>query len=268
MTLTLKILGCGSSGGVPRPSFGWGACNPNNPKNRRRRCSILLEKVGPQGTTVVIVDTPPDHREQVLDAGLDHIDAILLTHDHADHTHGIDDVRPTVLQMRRLMPVFMDESTSRIVRRRFDYCFETPIGSDYPPITREFRLTSGHETVIDGPGGAITALPFNVHHGETDALGFRFANVAYTPDVSAIPKDSLQYLEALDIWIVDALRHKPHPSHFSLTDALGWIDRMKPKKAILTNLHVDLDFDALRASLPAHIEPAYDGLTVSLSERR
>lgn len=265
MSVTLKILGCGSSGGVPRPSFGWGACDPQNPRNRRRRCSILLERTGESGKTVVIVDTPPDHREQVLDAGLDHIDAVLLTHDHADHTHGIDDIRPTMLHMRRLMPVFMDEETSAILRVRFGYCFQTPIGSDYPPIAREVRLTPGHDVVVDGPGGPIGAMPFQLIHGETHALGFRFGDVAYTPDVSAIPEESVAHLQDLDIWIIDALRHTPHPSHFSVSDALGWIDRMKPKRAILTNLHVDLDYETLRRSLPAQIEPAFDGMEIEVT---
>ncbi|MEI6574033.1 MAG: MBL fold metallo-hydrolase [Alphaproteobacteria bacterium] len=265
MTLTLTILGCGSSGGVPRPVAGWGACDPNNPKNRRRRCSILLERTSPQGKTVVVVDTPPDHREQVLSAGLDRIDAVLITHDHADHTHGLDDVRPAVLHMRRLMPVYMDERTSVVIRDRFGYCFETPIGSDYPPIAREMRITKGHDVVIDGPGGEIRTLPFDVHHSENDALGFRFGDVAYTPDVNAIPEESLKSLEGLDVWIIDALRHKPHPSHFTVAEALEWISRMKPKRAILTNLHVDLDYEALKATLPEHIEPAFDGMKITVS---
>ena len=265
MTLTLTILGCGSSGGVPRPVAGWGACDPHNPKNRRRRCSILLEKLGPHGKTVVVVDTPPDHREQVLSAGLDRIDAVLITHDHSDHTHGIDDVRPAVLHMHRLMPIYMDERTSLVIRDRFGYCFETPIGSDYSPIARERRITKGHEVVIDGPGGKIRTLPFDVHHSENDALGFRFGNVAYTPDVNAIPAESLMALEGLDVWIIDALRHKPHPSHFTVAEALEWIARMKPKRAILTNLHVDLDYEALKATLPVHIEPAFDGMTIVVS---
>ena len=266
MTLTLTILGCGSSGGVPRPVAGWGACDPNNPKNRRRRCSILLEKTGPHGQTVVIVDTPPDHREQVLTAGLNRIDAVLLTHDHADHTHGIDDVRPAVLHMRRLMPVYMDARTSAVVRDRFSYCFETPIGSDYPPITQEMRITKGHEIVVGGPGGDIKAMPFEVHHGDIDALGFRFGNVAYTPDLNAIPAESFKALQGLDVWIIDALRHKPHSSHLTVAEALEWIDRMKPKRAILTNLHVDLDYETLKATLPTHVEPAFDGMKLVVTE--
>lgn len=264
MTLTLTILGCGSSGGVPRPVAGWGACDPHNPKNRRRRCSILLEKMGPNGQTVVIVDTPPDHREQVLSAGLERLDAVLLTHEHADHLHGIDDVRPAAMHMRRLMPVYMDTRTSTVVRERFGYCFETPIGSDYPPITHAMRITKGHEIVVEGPGGVIKAMPFEVHHGDIDALGFRFGKVAYTPDLHAIPEESLEVLRGLDVWIIDALRHRPHPSHLTVAEALEWIDRMKPKRAILTNLHFDLDYETLKATLPDHIEPAFDGMKLVL----
>lgn len=264
MTITLTILGCGSSGGVPRPVAGWGVCDPNNPKNRRRRCSILLEKVGVHGTTVVVVDTPPDHREQVLTAALDRIDAVLLTHDHADHTHGIDDVRAAVIHMRQLMPVFMDERTSAVIRERFRYCFETPIGSDYPPITREMRITKGHEVVVSGPGGDVRTLPFDVHHGENDALGFRFGNVAYTPDLNGVPDESLYALEGLDVWIIDALRHRPHPSHLTVAEALEWISRMKPKRAILTNLHVDLDYEILKTGLPDNVEPAFDGMKITI----
>jgi phosphoribosyl 1,2-cyclic phosphate phosphodiesterase len=167
--------------------------------------------------------------------------------------------------MRRLMPIYMDERTSLVIRGRFGYCFETPIGSDYPPIAREMRITKGHDVVIDGPGGEIRTLPFDVHHSENDALGFRFGDVAYTPDVNAIPEESLKALEGLDVWIIDALRHKPHPSHFTVAEALEWIARMKPKRAILTNLHVDLDYEALKATLPDHIEPAFDGMTIVVS---
>jgi phosphoribosyl 1,2-cyclic phosphate phosphodiesterase len=164
------------------------------------------------------------------------------------------------MHMRRLMPVYMDARTSAVVRERFGYCFETPIGSDYPPITREMRITKGHEIVVEGPGGAIKAMPFEVHHGDIDALGFRFGKVAYTPDLHAIPEESLEILKGLDVWIIDALRHRPHPSHLTVAQALEWIDRMKPKRAILTNLHVDLDYETLKATLPDHIEPAFDGM--------
>jgi phosphoribosyl 1,2-cyclic phosphate phosphodiesterase len=262
LTLRLTILGCGSSGGVPRVGQGWGACDPANPKNRRRRCSVLVERLGPGGATAVLIDASPDLREQLLDAEVKRLDGVLLSHPHADHTHGIDDLRPLCLVMRRRLDVYMNELTSLIVRRAFSYIFESPEGSSYPPIANELRLRAGKPCRIEGPGGAIEATPFDLDHGEISALGFRFGALAYTPDVKQIPEASLPFLEGLDLWIIDALRYRPHPSHFSLDDALHWIERMRPRRAILTNLHTDLDYGTLRASLPKHVTPAYDGMRV------
>ncbi len=262
MTLRLTILGCGSSGGVPRVGQGWGACDPANPKNRRRRCSVLVERLGSAGATTVLVDTSPDLREQLIDAGVKRLDGILMTHPHADHTHGIDDLRPLCLMAGRRVDVYMDEPTSLNVRRSFSYIFETPGGSSYPPTATELRLTAGRLCRIMGPGGAIEATPFDLDHGEISALGFRFGTLAYTPDVKRIPEASRSFLEGLDMWIIDALRDRPHPSHFSLGDALSWIETMRPRRAILTNLHTDLDYETLRAKLPAHVTPAYDGMRV------
>lgn len=262
MNPRVTILGCGSSGGVPRVGSGWGACDPNEPKNRRRRCSILVEQIGKGGTTSVLVDTGPDLRDQLLAADVTRLDAALITHEHADHTHGLDDIRPIVLHMRRILPVYMDQITSDQMHRKFGYCFTTPAGSSYPPIAREFRIVPGHPIAIEGPGGDLSVDAFTLDHGEIDALGFRFGGIAYTPDVKSIPDAVLPFLEGLDVWIIDALRPTPHPSHFSLSDALGWIDRMKPRRAVLTNLHTDLDYGALCASLPDGIEPAYDGMVI------
>jgi phosphoribosyl 1,2-cyclic phosphate phosphodiesterase len=263
MSLSITILGCGSSAGVPRVGQGWGACDPNNPKNRRRRCSILVERQGDDGgKTRVLIDTSPDLREQLLGVGIDRLDGILLTHPHADHTHGIDDIRPLVIMARRKIDLHMDAATSAVVRRNFSYIFETPPGSQYPALLIEHRLYPGDTTTIKGPGGTIEALPFRLEHGEIDALGFRLGNIAYTPDLNAIPEESREYLEGLELWIVDALRYTPHPSHFCLTETLEWIAKLQPKRAILTNLHSDLDFLQLSAELPAHVEPAYDGMKI------
>nr|WP_256515764.1 MBL fold metallo-hydrolase [Alsobacter ponti] len=256
------MLGCGSSGGVPRVGSGWGRCDPANPRNRRRRCSILVERAGPDGRTTALVDTSPDLRDQLLDAEVQRIDAVLLTHDHADHTHGMDDLRPMVIHMRRVMPVYMDEDTSRDILRKFGYCFESPPGSDYPPIAREFRIVLGHDVHIEGPGGTISATPIRVHHGQRDALGFRVGGMAYTPDLNAIPDESLTALQGLDLWIVDALRPTPHPTHLSLPETLAWIDRLKPARAVVTNLHTDLDYATLSRELPPNVVAAYDGLTL------
>ena len=262
MSLTVTILGCGSSGGVPRVGQGWGACDPAEPKNRRRRCSILVERTGAAGRTSVLVDTSPDAREQLIDARVTRLDAILMTHAHADHTHGIDDVRPLVILNRRRIDMYMDLATSATVNAAFGYIFKSPPGSNYPALLNERRLVPGELCTLEGPGGALEAMPFTLRHGEIDALGFRFGNIAYTPDVITIPDAALPHLEGLDCWIIDALRYTRHPSHFSLDEALEWIARMRPKRAVLTNLHNDLDYARLKADVPAHVDVAFDGMVV------
>jgi phosphoribosyl 1,2-cyclic phosphate phosphodiesterase len=261
LTRWVTILGCGSSGGVPRVAQGWGACDPNNPRNRRRRCSILVEQ-GVETPTQVLVDCSPDLREQLLEAQVSRLDGVLMTHSHADHTHGMDDLRPLYIQMRRRIDVHMDEATAAVVRQSFSYLFESPPGSLYPPLVNDKRLVHGRACAIEGPGGSIESTPFELEHGEINALGLRIGGLAYTPDVSAIGPQSLQYLQDLDVWIVDALRYKAHPSHFSLDEALAWIGKLQPRRAIVTNMHIDLDYEALRRQLPANIEPAYDGMRI------
>ncbi len=262
MTLELTILGCGSSGGVPRVGGDWGQCDPTNPWNRRRRCSVLLTRTGSQGATRVLIDTSPDMRDQMLDAKVPDLDAVLYTHEHADHTHGIDELRAFFLCKRQRVQVWADEPTGQMLMSRFSYCFYTAPGSDYPPILSLNRLRAGTPVTIDGPGGAVTALPFRVHHGTIDALGFRIGATAYTPDLNGVPDESLEALQGLELWIVDALRRSGHPSHFSLGETLGWIERLKPKRAILTNMHVDLDHEALKRELPAGVTPAHDGMNM------
>jgi phosphoribosyl 1,2-cyclic phosphate phosphodiesterase len=264
MTLTFTILGCGSSMGVPRPALGWGACNPNNPKNRRRRTSLLVERRAAAGVTRVLIDTSPDLREQLLDAQVDWLDAVLMTHEHADHSHGIDDLRPLVVHKRHRIDVFMNDATARELRPRFNYCFEKPPGSEYPPILNQHRLAAGTAVTIAGQGGNITALPILQTHGEIPSLGFRFGGLGYSCDLNGMPAESAAALAGLEIWVVDALRYTPHPSHFSLSDALAWIERLRPTRVILTNLHCDLDYDALKAQLPPGVEPAYDGMRLTL----
>lgn len=264
MTTALTIMGCGSSGGVPRIGGDWGRCDSANPRNRRRRCSVLLTKTGEQGTTRVLIDTSPDMRDQMLSANVRDLDGVLYTHEHADHTHGIDELRAFFLIRRAKVQVWADEPTGQMLLSRFPYCFYTAPGSDYPPIATLNRIVAGQPVTIAGAGGGITALPFRVHHGNIDALGFRVGNTAYTPDLNGIPGESLAALEGLDLWIVDALKRTPHPSHLSLAETLVWIERVKPARAIITNMHVDMDFDTLRRELPPHVEPAFDGLEVSI----
>jgi phosphoribosyl 1,2-cyclic phosphate phosphodiesterase len=260
MSLTFTILGCGSSMGVPRVALGWGNCDPNNPKNRRRRCSLLVERKSPQGTTRVLVDCTPDLRMQLLETSVDWLDGVLITHEHADHTHGIDDLRPLFVHKRRRVAVYMDTPTSRMMHARFSYCFQSPPGSEYPPILHEHHLEPGQPVSIEGPGGTIEALPVLQQHGDIPSLGFRFGGVAYSADIKALPEQSLAQMAGLDVWIVDALRHAPHPSHMNLDEALAWVAKVNPKRAVLTNLHAELDYEALRKQLPANVEPAFDGM--------
>jgi phosphoribosyl 1,2-cyclic phosphate phosphodiesterase len=263
MSLRFTILGCGSSMGVPRVALGWGDCDPNNPKNRRRRCALLVERTNPQGHhTRVLVDCSPDLRDQLVETEVDWIDGVLITHEHADHTHGIDDLRPLFIAKRRKVDVYMDEPTSRAMHARFGYCFMTPPGSQYPPVAAEHRLVPGKALTIVGQGGPIPVLPVLQDHGDIPSLGFRFGNVAYSADIKSLPPESIEAMAGLDVWIVDALRKAPHPSHLNLEEALAWIERVKPKRAILTNLHASLDYEALRAELPPNVEPAYDGMTI------
>ena len=166
MTLRFTILGCGSSGGVPRPALGWGVCDPNNPKNRRRRTSFLVERRGPDGVTRILVDTSPDLREQLLDADVDWLDAVLYTHEHADHTHGIDDLRGLFINRRKRVPVWLDERVSQLMHARFGYCFASAPGSEYPPMVREHRMEPYRTITVEGQGGAITALPILQEHGD------------------------------------------------------------------------------------------------------
>jgi phosphoribosyl 1,2-cyclic phosphate phosphodiesterase len=268
MTLQFTILGCGSSDGVPRVALGWGNCDPNNPRNRRRRSSMLIERHGAKGVTRVLIDTSPDLREQLLDVGVEWIDGVLYTHEHADHTHGINDLRPLFIKHGRRVPLYLDAPTAEMMQTRFSYCFVAPPSSGYPPIVSAHRIAASQPVTINGEGGAITALPFHQQHGDIPSLGFRFGKLAYSADLSDVPTESMPAVSDLDVWIVDALRYRPHPSHFSLDDALGWIARLKPKRAILTNLHADLDYDILRSKLPPHVEPAFDGMTLSVEESR
>ena len=190
MTLKFTILGCGSSGGVPRPALGWGACDPTNPKNRRRRTSLLVERHDGGGVTRILVDTSPDLREQLLDAEVDWLDAVLYTHEHADHTHGVDDLRALYIKQRRPIDVYLDDYTSKSMHTRFGYCFRAPPGSEYPPILSEHRLIAGEPVTVAGKGGPLTALPILQAHGDIASFGFRFGSLAYSCDLSGMPAES------------------------------------------------------------------------------
>lgn len=259
----ITLLGTGSSGGVPRVGGDWGACDPTEPKNRRLRCSALVETwdaATPETRTTVLIDTSPDMRQQLLDAEVTRLDAILYTHDHADQTHGIDDVRALVIRNRMQIKAYMDAATHKTLFPKFRYAFEGHGG--YPPIIDLQPLISAYEPIeIDGSGGTLIALPIDQEHGRIRSLGFRFGDVAYCNDLNQIPERTFEALAGLDLLIIDALRYTPHPSHAHLQRTLDWIDRLQPKRAVLTNLHVDLDYRTLLAELPDGVEPAYDGWT-------
>ena len=261
--LRITVLGTGSSGGVPRigpKGPNWGACDPTNPKNRRRRCSVLVQRIGAQGQTSVLIDAGPDTREQLIDVGVGYLDAVIFTHDHADHVHGIDDLRMVVFNRRARLPAWMDEPTERTLKTRFRYVFETPPESNYIPILDLYRIDG---TVrIEGAGGIVEAHPFRVPHGEIEALGFRFGPVVYTPDIKDMCDEAWEMLKDADCWILDALRHSAHVSHANVETALEWIAKANPPRAFLTNMHVDLDYAELDAATPENVHPAHDGLVL------
>jgi phosphoribosyl 1,2-cyclic phosphate phosphodiesterase len=267
-TLQLRILGCGSSGGVPRlggpnEAGNWGVCDPKNPKNRRRRCSILVKRISSTGETRVLVDTSPDLREQLLDAQVGRLDGVLITHDHADQTHGMDDLRAVTLNAHRRADVWTDEATWASLMLKFGYCFVQPEGSDYPPILNAHEIAEPFRPfAILGPGGEVSVLAFGQGHGRMRSLGFRFGPVAYTSDADNLDEAAFAALSGVECWIVDALRKTPHPSHAHLEKTLSWIARVRPMRAILTNMHLDMDYESLKRELPEGVEPAFDGMTL------
>ena len=258
--LRFTILGCGSSGGVPRLGGHWGNCDPNNVKNFRKRCSLLIQRFENNNVTNVLIDTTPDMRQQLLDAKIGKLDAVIYTHEHADHLHGLDDLRMIVINMQKRLPVFASKQTKNSILERFGYAFKTPKGSPYPPILDMNDLPETLE--IQGAGGPIKFTSFDVDHGNILVSAIKVNDVLYTPDISKVRNDT--ELRDLDYWILDSLRYKPHPSHVNLEQALGLIDRYKPKKAILTNLHVDLDYLTLLNETPDNVVPAHDGLQIKL----
>lgn len=245
------ILGCGSSTGVPRIDGSWGNCDPLEPKNRRSRGSILVE----QGETRVLIDTSPDLRRQLLDNSISWVSAVVWSHDHADQTHGIDDLRILAYTAKKRVPVYGDDFTMKRLTRKFSYCFES-IGG-YPAIVEQ--------NLIDGPFdiGGLAIVPIEQDHGSMKSLGFRFGrDLAYSNDVVGLDEAAFAALRGVRVWIVDALRYAPHPTHSHLEQTLEWIRRVAPERAILTNLHMDLDYATLTAQLPPGVEAGYDGMVV------
>lgn len=263
--LRFTITGCGSSPGVPRITGDWGNCNPDNPKNRRTRAAAVVERISASGgITRVAIDTGPDFRQQMLDAKATHLDAVVYTHAHADHIHGIDDLRGYFLVQRERIDIHADQFTMERIEDGFAYCFRSPPGSSYPPIVEPHLITHDVPFTIDGEGGAITFEPLTQFHGDILSLGFRIGDLAYCSDVSGYPEETVPKLQGLDTLIIDALQYREHPSHFSLGQALEWIERLQPRRSVLTHMHIPLDYETVLNETPANVEPAFDGMVIEL----
>lgn len=262
--LEITILGSGSSGGVPRSDGDWGVCDPNEPRNRRTRCSMLARRRGATGETVALIDTSPDLRTQMLAAGVTAIDAVLYTHDHADQTHGIDDLRTFAVRRRQRIPAWMDPPTHAALTRRFDYIFESRHG--YPSLLDAQAIPPhGQPWSVSGPGGEIPIVTFDMAHGPIRSVGYRLGDVSYSSDVSDLDDAALEAVRGSKLWIVDALRWTPHPTHAHVDKALDWIERTGVERAVLTNLHIDLDYNDLLSKTPSNVDVAYDGWTTIVS---
>ncbi|MBX2885740.1 MAG: MBL fold metallo-hydrolase [Granulosicoccus sp.] len=290
--LVFTLLGTGSSGGVPRVGNQWGSCDPTNSKNRRRRCALLVRRIkerpidekrpeekrpeenrpeenriekNREAATTLVIDTGADLREQLLSEHVTALDGVLLTHSHADHIFGLDDLRQLAMHMRKPAEVYMDQFTSNIVMQAFGYCFHQAEGSSYPAFCREIRIEHPQPFSINGLGGRVAVQSILAEHGDINALGFRIADLVYLPDAKRITDaDSLTRLDNIDTLVVDALRYKNHPTHMNVDEALEFIAQVAPRRAILTNMHSDLDFVQLSKKLPAGVEAGYDGLTITL----
>ena len=256
--MKVTILGCGASWGVPAIGPDWGRCDPADPRNRRRRGSLLIESLG----RAILIDTSPDLREQLLDARISRLDAVLLTHAHADHLHGLDDLRMIGQLMGHSIPFYGSAAGLAEAKQRFGYAFKpaTPGRPVYRPVL------APHE--IDGPFAAagLPVVPFTQDHGYGQTLGFRIGPVGYSTDVVELDDDAFAALEGVELWVVDCLRREPHPTHAHLAKVLAWMERLRPRRAVLTHMDQSLDYSELSAELPEGVEPGHDGLIVELPD--
>tara|TARA_Y100000590_G_scaffold470715_1_gene668347 strand:- start:10282 stop:11094 length:813 start_codon:yes stop_codon:yes gene_type:complete len=259
--IKITILGCGSSTGVPRVGNEWGDCDPSIPENKRNRCSLLIEKINNNKKTTIVIDTGPDFRHQMNSSNVKKIDAIFYTHEHADHTHGIDDVRMYALRDKTRIDIYASRNTSNNLKHKFGYCFSSKNDSSYPPILRLNEIREEKTYLISGEGGDIKITPILQNHGNINSFGYKVKNFVYSSDLNDIPQNSLKYIQDIELWIVDSLRWNWHPTHFNVDSAVEWTNKLNVKNSILTNLHIDLDYNKLSKYLPSHIKPAYDGLT-------
>lgn len=256
--MRITILGCGASTGVPAIGPDWGECDPADPRNRRRRASLLVEI----GAVAILVDMSPDLREQLIDARVRRLDAVVMTHAHADHLHGIDDVRQLNRLMGAAIPLWGDGETLAEIRRRFGYALTPPSepGRYYKP-TLEPREITGPFAI-----GGVKLVPFAQDHGFSQTLGFRIGPAAYSTDVTELDEAAFATLAGVELWIVDCMRKAPHPTHSDLEKTLGWVDRLRPRRTILTHMDQTLDYRALSAELPEGVEPGQDGLVIELPD--
>lgn len=260
----ITILGCGSSGGVPRADNSWGVCNPNDIRNHRMRCSIKVERIEDDKSTCVIIDTSPDLRRQLIESKTKTIDAVIYTHDHADQTHGIDDLRAIVYSNGSRINCYMQKATAEVLISRFGYVFAGHEKPHYPALLNPIELCWDKNFKIAGEGGEIEFQPLKLIHGAIENMGLRFNNIAYCNDVNQISDATLEKMFNLDLLIIDALRYTKHPSHAHLGQSLEWIDILKPKKAILTNMHIDMDYEELLGKLPENVVPAFDMMEITI----
>jgi phosphoribosyl 1,2-cyclic phosphate phosphodiesterase len=257
--MKITILGCGHAPGVPSISSGWGRCDPANPRNRRRRSSIVVE----EGGTRVLVDSSPDLREQLLDAGIDRLDGVVFTHSHADHIHGLDELREINRVIRGPLPIWAAAETLAELERRFGYAFEgIPQGA---PMFRPWLIPN---VIEPGQTFAVAGLPVEAlgqDHGFSASMGYRFGEAVYSTDLVELPLASRERIRGVKVWIVGALRETPHETHAHLDRTLGWIRELKPHRALLTHMSHELDYETLISHrLPVGVSPAYDGMTIEI----
>jgi len=256
--MKVTVLGCGASWGVPAIGPDWGRCDPADPRNRRRRGSLLVESRG----RALLIDTSPDLREQLLDAGVARLNAVLLTHAHADHLHGIDDLRMVNKLIGHAIPFYGTAPALAEARQRFGYAFAPPVPGR--PLYRP--AVTPHD--IDGPftAAGLPVVPFEQDHGYSTTLGFRIGPVAYSTDVTTLDDNAFKTLEGIELWVVDCLRREAHPTHSHLAKTLAWIERVRPRRAVLVHMDQSLDYRELSAELPPGVEPGRDGLTMDLPD--
>ena len=254
--MRVTILGCGTSSGVPMIGCKCDVCQSDDPRNKRRRCAITIQSE----KTTILVDTPPELRLQCIEAGIDRVDALLYTHAHADHVNGLDDMRSLNHMMDRPIDTFADASVLDRIRSRFDYAFQPPNPE------RGWWRPCLNPIAMDGPFvvGDLTVTPIEQEHGGKPSWGFRIGSFAYSPDVNGLNAAALVALAGLDVWIVDCLRYRPHPSHAHLDQTLAWIEHLRPRRTILTHMNHELDFADLASRLPEGVEPAVDGMEIDL----